>query len=1381
MEFFKWIWEIKENIPTKEHKWIILIPVGAYLAYRIIRKWHTESQLPPGPTGWPWLGCTSCLGEDAFNKVQLICEKYGPVTSFRICGKLIVILSDEETIKEAALKRRTLMGRHTMLTNHLLAKGYGISNYDGENANCLRRIFVGAIHRILPNRTANAKSENTMPSRDAFITQVERHSPSLIEDKLDTECLELANYLRRKGGEPVKISRILRRLVWRVVWKAAFGTDCTLDDATVTQLLHCVAENNSKNGPFQFKQMLPNFWSVLLMRSKVARRMLGVDDIWKRYERLTSVLNQAVAEHRSSQNRTKNCLISSFLDDDENTTSEADANRLAFEIMAAGVDTTTLTLVWSCYAIATARLKLRSTENFTESHLEVVHRLASVVPMALPHYARFDSHVGGYLIPKGSVVFFNLFAVHQSQLKRLGQTNKGCPYTASSSMKHKMYLCESAMPFSLGSRACPGFMFATRVITRIMSCIIANFRIEACQDEDNPNSAAISGDYELFYGCKISVAKMSAPFQCSLPDPGRSESKGSEAVETNNDDLSPLRDSGTKLDTTHVTIQLPESMQGNSISQQKMQELIVHLSQSGQLKDDGKIIIEVKGTQEKSKERSSEGNSDETSAQQSVCSLRAPQTHSIKYVTVQQASGASGSSNLQKTAFIKTANGSIQSKSDTHNQSASTQGQTEHKSLGTPGTYHILTSTNGQHLQQSSQAQQPAYILIPATQQAQPISVAPLNSPSTASSSTPIRVVNQGGQHIILQHANNSSATSTPISSFSLKTASMLKDGERSVVVLQQQHQNPAPIVPVRPFVQQHNNRLPPAPPAIAAAATSATFSTNTSTSSVRVSRGGSLGSSGKESSWQQYVKQFEKLGPCPICGDKISGYHYGIFCCESCKGFFKRTVQNSKRYACHMATPSSLCDITATSRKKCPACRFVKCLEKGMRMEAIRSDRTRGGRSMYPGSRYLRQLAARASGGGEVKCELKGTSAGGVSTLPAIAPLPNAGVSTTTSATSEPFSKIDGVHIMSLGVSGGVAYEIPASEDVGGGVYLDPAVLEDTGGSGPASSSAFHDESIYRLPVRNQENIDMPKILREIIKVEESVESEPEERLDFDSTDASQIGISTLPSNVTEEEAAVYRALLNLADQRLYRIVRWSRALPVFSNLDTDDQILLLQNCWADLLCLDCCWKSLPTPTEIRLTSTKCINLDAAREMGAEGLVDSLLRLTQDLKRLRFGLIDFACLKVFLLMQGELVNLKAVRQVKQFQECVSQLLMDYNATSCADVPNKFTELLVRIPELQRTSAMARELLVDKDLSPYLSANSLLMELLRSDFHRQPGNLVPPTSVGPVAMDTSGQATTFLASQHRTEDDVDERHRGVFQTGDTMSAEASSYSTSGPL
>lgn len=66
---------------------------------------------------------------------------------------------------------------------------------------------------------------------------------------------------------------------------------------------------------------------------------------------------------------------------------------------------------------------------------------------------------------------------------------------------------------------------------------------------------------------------------------------------------------------------------------------------------------------------------------------------------------------------------------------------------------------------------------------------------------------------------------------------------------------------------------------------------------------------------------------PCPICGDKISGFHYGIFSCESCKGFFKRTVQNRKNYVCLRGAG---CPVTVATRKKCPACRFDKCLNMG-------------------------------------------------------------------------------------------------------------------------------------------------------------------------------------------------------------------------------------------------------------------------------------------------------------------------------------------------------------------------------------------------------------------------------------------------------------------
>lgn len=50
-----------------------------------------------------------------------------------------------------------------------------------------------------------------------------------------------------------------------------------------------------------------------------------------------------------------------------------------------------------------------------------------------------------------------------------------------------------------------------------------------------------------------------------------------------------------------------------------------------------------------------------------------------------------------------------------------------------------------------------------------------------------------------------------------------------------------------------------------------------------------------------------------------------------SFQGFFKRTVQNNKRYTC---AENQECKIDKTQRKRCPFCRFQKCLSVGMRLE---------------------------------------------------------------------------------------------------------------------------------------------------------------------------------------------------------------------------------------------------------------------------------------------------------------------------------------------------------------------------------------------------------------------------------------------------------------
>lgn len=102
------------------------------------------------------------------------------------------------------------------------------------------------------------------------------------------------------------------------------------------------------------------------------------------------------------------------------------------------------------------------------------------------------------------------------------------------------------------------------------------------------------------------------------------------------------------------------------------------------------------------------------------------------------------------------------------------------------------------------------------------------------------------------------------------------------------------------------------------------------------------------------------KLGfneACPVCGDKVSGFHYGLLTCESCKGFFKRTVQNKKLYSC---VDKQQCQIDKHQRKRCAYCRFQKCLQVGMKLEAVRENRVRGGRNkfgpLYRRSRALKQ-----------------------------------------------------------------------------------------------------------------------------------------------------------------------------------------------------------------------------------------------------------------------------------------------------------------------------------------------------------------------------------------------------------------------------------------
>lgn len=61
------------------------------------------------------------------------------------------------------------------------------------------------------------------------------------------------------------------------------------------------------------------------------------------------------------------------------------------------------------------------------------------------------------------------------------------------------------------------------------------------------------------------------------------------------------------------------------------------------------------------------------------------------------------------------------------------------------------------------------------------------------------------------------------------------------------------------------------------------------------------------------------------------AGKHYGVYSCEGCKGFFKRTIRKDLTYSCR---DNKDCTVDKRQRNRCQYCRYQKCLATGMKRE---------------------------------------------------------------------------------------------------------------------------------------------------------------------------------------------------------------------------------------------------------------------------------------------------------------------------------------------------------------------------------------------------------------------------------------------------------------
>ncbi|KAJ4944280.1 hypothetical protein JOQ06_012825 [Pogonophryne albipinna] len=464
------------------------------------------------------------------------------------------------------------------------------------------------------------------------------------------------------------------------------------------------------------------------------------------------------------------------------------------------------------------------------------------------------------------------------------------------------------------------------------------------------------------------------------------------------------------------------------------------------------------------------------------------------------------------------------------------------------------------------------------------------------------------------------------------------------------------------------------------------------------------------------YDDDLEEL--CPVCGDKVSGYHYGLLTCESCKGFFKRTVQNNKRYTC---AENQECKIDKTQRKRCPFCRFQKCLNVGMRLEAVRADRMRGGRNkfgpMYKRDRALKQqkkALIRSSGfklesAAPLPASPLQSDYGFTGTLHSLPTISKSLLPSTPSSITPTDYEANLYGPPSLGMA--MQSHLPLTTQYQYTAFPGRAIKAECPDytSSPESLTGYPYPDMY--PSASPQPPSLPPLVLELLRCDPDelvVQNKIVTHLQQEQSGRARL-----------DKPSTFSLMCRMADQTLFSIVEWARSCIFFKELRVGDQMKLLHNCWSELLVLDHIFRQVQHGQEdsILLVTGQEVELSfvlSQAEATLSGLVQRGQELAARLRALQLDRRETACMKFLLLFNPNVKLLEDQAFVEGVQEQVNGALLEYTLSTYPQFQEKFSQLVVRLPELRGLSTQAEDYLCYMHLSGEVPCNNLLIEMLHA-------------------------------------------------------------------
>ncbi|XP_043924129.1 cytochrome P450 2D15-like [Protopterus annectens] len=472
---------------------LVVFSIITAFIFDFMKRKKTWTRYPTGPSGVPFFG--NLLQVDmskphrSFTKLS---KQYGGIYSLQFGWKNIVVLNGFKAIKEALVKKSEDFADRPIFP-------------------AFERIgFYGTHEGIM-----FAKYDKTFKEQRRFALTTLRNlgmGKRSIEERVAEEAIYLNAAFQMEKGSFDPHSRLLNG-VSNVICSVVFGNRFDYKDSTFKELVNLLQEELQHESGMTFE--LGNTFPWIYHFPGPHQKLLQI------HKRIHTILRTFIEAHKETRVpcETRD-YIDAFLEEIEKVKDENSSFNMtnllltAFDLFAAGVETTTTTLRWALlYMLLRPDIQSKVHEEidrvigkekhprledhvnlpFTEAVIHEVQRYSETVPLTLPHMTYRDTEVMDFFIPKGTTIIPNL----SSALKDESFWKKPYEFYPENFLNSNGQFVkpEAFIPFSAGRRTCLGEQLAKVELFLFFTSLMQRFNIKLPKNEPLPKE---EGYFRIF-------------------------------------------------------------------------------------------------------------------------------------------------------------------------------------------------------------------------------------------------------------------------------------------------------------------------------------------------------------------------------------------------------------------------------------------------------------------------------------------------------------------------------------------------------------------------------------------------------------------------------------------------------------------------------------------------------------------------------------------------------------------------------------------------------------------------------------------------------------------------------------------------------------------